>query len=64
MRDQNLKNEQDLIAKLDQDREWLLKNIDSGKWPKLRSELANLERELSRFILRVREYNSEKVHKN
>ena len=59
MRDQNLKNEQDLIAKLDQDREWLLKNIDSGKWPKLRSQIAALERELSRFILRARENNSE-----
>jgi len=59
MEDQNLTNQEKLISKLDQDREWILKNIDSGKWTNLRSELAALEREISRFILRVREYNSE-----
>ena len=59
MEDQNLTNQEKLISKLDQDREWILKKIDSGKWPNLRSELAALEREISRFILRVREYNSE-----
>ena len=59
MHDQNSINQDKLISKLDQDREWLLKKIDSGKWPKLRSELAALEREMSKFILRVREYNSE-----
>tara|TARA_Y100001978_G_scaffold163430_1_gene150168 strand:+ start:146 stop:337 length:192 start_codon:yes stop_codon:yes gene_type:complete len=59
MEDQDLTNQEKLISKLDQDREWILKNIDSGKWPNLRSELAALEREISRFILRVREYNSE-----
>ena len=59
MEEQDLTNQEKLISKLDQDREWILKNIDSGKWPNLRSELAALEREISRFILRVREYNSE-----
>tara|TARA_Y100000589_G_scaffold220562_1_gene208180 strand:+ start:505 stop:690 length:186 start_codon:yes stop_codon:yes gene_type:complete len=59
MHDQNSINQDKLITKLDQDREWLLKEIDSGKWPNLRSELASLEREISRFILRVKEYNSE-----
>ena len=59
MEDQDLTNQEKLISKLDQDREWILKNIDSGKWPNLRCELAALEREISRFILRVREYNSE-----
>jgi len=59
MHDQNSINQDKLISKLDQDREWLLKKIDSGKWPSLRRELAALERELSKFILRVREYNSE-----
>ena len=59
MQDQNSINQSELIKKLDQDREWLLKNIDSGKWPKLRSELATLEREISKLILRVKEYNSE-----
>ena len=64
MQDQNSKNQEEIIAKLDQDREWLLKNIDCGKWSELRSELASLERELSKFILRVREYNSEDGHKD
>ena len=64
MQDQNSINQEELILKLDQDREWLLKNIDSGKWPILRSELAALEREISRFILRVRETNSENEKKN
>tara|TARA_Y100000589_G_scaffold290366_1_gene293031 strand:- start:252 stop:443 length:192 start_codon:yes stop_codon:yes gene_type:complete len=59
MEDQNLTNQEKLISKLDQDREWILKKIDSGKWPNLRSELAALEREISKFILRVKEYNSE-----
>ena len=59
MEDQDLTNQEKLISKLDQDREWILKKIDSGKWPNLRSELAALEREISRFILRVKEYNSE-----
>ena len=64
MQDQYPTNQNELIKKLDQDREWLLKNIDGGKWPKLRSELATLERELSRLILRVKEYNSENEVKN
>ncbi len=59
MQDQNSINQDELIQKLDKDREWLLKNIDGGKWPKLRSERANLEREISKLILRVKESNSE-----
>tara|TARA_B100000965_G_scaffold239362_2_gene200707 strand:- start:823 stop:1014 length:192 start_codon:yes stop_codon:yes gene_type:complete len=59
MKDQNSTNQEELISILDREREWLLKNIDSGKWPKLRSEIAALEREISRFILRARENNSE-----
>ena len=59
MHDQNSINKDNIIEQLDQDREWLLKNIDSGKWPNLRTELASLEREISKLILRVKEYNSE-----
>tara|TARA_Y100001970_G_C13447542_1_gene468773 strand:+ start:215 stop:406 length:192 start_codon:yes stop_codon:yes gene_type:complete len=59
MQNQNSTIYDELISKLDQDREWLLKNIDSGKWPKLRSEIASLEREISKFIIRAREKNSE-----
>tara|TARA_B100000900_G_C19987375_1_gene476323 strand:- start:77 stop:277 length:201 start_codon:yes stop_codon:yes gene_type:complete len=55
----DLKHLEELISKLDQDRKSLLKDIDSGKWSNHRSKLAGLEREISKFILRVREYNSE-----
>ena len=33
MQDPNTANQGDLIFKLDQDRAWLLKNLDKGKWP-------------------------------
>ena len=57
MKEENFKNLETLVSKLDRDRSWILKNIDNGKWSELRIELATLERELSKFILRVREYN-------
>ena len=46
-----------LISKLDEDRAWLLKNIDKGKWPELRMEIAQLEREIcaERVSLGVRD---------
>ena len=58
MQESNSKNLEDLVSKLDEDRAWLLKNIDNGKWPELRIKLADLEREMSKFILRAKEYNS------
>ena len=60
MKDENFKNIENLVSLLDRDRSWILKNIDSGKWSELRIELATLERELSKFILRVKEYNCNK----
>ncbi len=60
MQDLSDPSQEDLISKLDRDREWLLRNLDQGKWPEMRIELAELERELSKLILRVRECNSEK----
>ena len=57
MKEENFKNMENLLSKLDSDRSWILKNIDNGKWPELRIELATLEREISRFILRAKEYN-------
>lgn len=60
MQDLSDLSQEDLISKLDRDREWLLRNLDQGKWPEMRIELAELERELSKLILRVRECNSEK----
>ena len=43
MQDPNVANQVDLILKLDQDRAWLLENLDRGKWPEIRTELAELE---------------------
>ena len=57
MQDPNTTNQGDLIFKLDQDRTWLLKNLDSGKWPEIRSELASLERKISKLIISVQENN-------
>ena len=59
MQNSEIKNLEEIISKLDNKRAWLLKKIDSGRWSELRNELAELERELSRFILRAKEYNSE-----
>ncbi len=57
MQDPNSKNQEDLISKLDQDRAWLLENLDKGKWSEIRSELADLERKISKLIIRVQESN-------
>ena len=46
MQDPNTANQGDLIFKLDQDRAWLLENLDKGKWPEIRSELAALENKI------------------
>ncbi len=59
MQDHNSINQEDLILKLDQDRAWLLENLDKGKWSEIRSELADLERTISKFIIRVQESNIE-----
>ncbi len=57
MQDHNSLNQKDLILKLDQDRAWLLENLDKGKWSEIRSELADLERKISKLIIRVQESN-------
>jgi len=57
MQDHNSKNQEDFILKLDQDRAWLLENLDKGKWSEIRSELADLERKISKLIIRVQESN-------
>lgn len=59
MQDHNSKYQEDLILKLDQDRAWLLENLDKGKWSEIRSELADLERKISKLIIRVQESNIE-----
>ena len=55
MQDHNSKNQEDLILKLDQDRAWLLENLDKGKWSEIRNALADLERKISKLIIRVQE---------
>ena len=57
MQDHNSTSREDLILKLDQDRAWLLENLDKGKWSEIRSELADLERKISKLIIRVQESN-------
>ena len=57
MQDHNSSNQEDLILKLDQDRAWLLENLDKGNWSEIRSELADLERKISKLIIRVQESN-------
>ena len=59
MQDPNTLNQDDVILKLNQDRAWLLENLDKGKWPEIRSELAQLEREISKLIINVDENNVE-----
>ena len=44
-----------LIAQLDEDRSWILKEIDGGRWPELRLDLAALERELGQLLIRASE---------
>ena len=44
-----------LITQLDQDRAWLLEQLDQGNWTKLRLDLAALERELGGLLLRAAE---------
>ena len=57
MQDPKNTNQGDLILKLDQDRAWLLENVDKGKWPEIRRELAALERKISKLIISVQENN-------
>ena len=57
MQDSNTSNQDDLIFKLDKDRSWLLENLDKGKWPELRKELAELERKISKKIISFQENN-------
>ncbi|QNI92289.1 hypothetical protein SynBOUM118_01937 [Synechococcus sp. BOUM118] len=48
-----------LVQQLDADRAWLLQQIDGGRWPDLRLDLAALERELGQMISRVVELEEE-----
>ena len=52
----NTVNQGDLVFKLDRDRAWLLENLDKGKWPEIRRELAALERKISKLIISAVSY--------
>jgi hypothetical protein len=39
-----------LLEQLQTDRVWLLQQIDGGRWPELRLDLAALERELGQLL--------------
>ena len=41
---------QQLLEKLQEDRLWLLLELDSGRWPEWRLDLAALERELGQLL--------------
>jgi hypothetical protein len=49
----------ELIGQLETDRAWLLEQIDRGRWPDLRLDLAALERELGQLLLRASEQLSD-----
>ena len=57
MQDSVTENKGDLISSLDKDRAWLLENLDKGKWPEIRSELAALERKISKLIISLQDNN-------
>ena len=50
----------ELVARLDKDRSWLLEQLDKGRWPELRLDLAALERELGQLLIRFSENHREK----
>ncbi len=49
----------ELIAQLDEDRAWILEQIDKGEWIDLRLDLAALERELGQLLIRAAEHLEE-----
>jgi hypothetical protein len=44
-----------LLDNLGDDRRWLLRQLDSGRWPEWRLDLAALERELGQLLDQVEE---------
>ena len=48
-----------VLQQLDADRAWLLQQIDGGRWPDLRLDLAALERELGQMLTRASELQEE-----
>ena len=46
-----------LVAQLQADRLWLLRQIDSGRWSQWRLDLAALERELGQLLEQAEQLN-------
>ena len=59
MQDHNITKQAEILQKLNQDRAWLLENIDRGRWPEIRIELAEIERKISKLIINLQENNFE-----
>ena len=49
----------ELLNQLQQDRRWLLRQLDQGQWPELRLDLAALERELGQLLDKATEQISQ-----
>ena len=49
----------ELVEKLNNDRSWILQQLDKGSWNELRPDLAALERELGQLLTRATEYIEE-----
>ncbi|MFN5221036.1 MAG: hypothetical protein ACK5FE_09065 [Cyanobacteriota bacterium] len=45
----------ELLEQLQQDRLWLLRQLDDGRWPEWRLDLAALERELGQLLDQAQE---------
>ena len=48
-----------LVEDLNKDRAWVLEQLDKGRWPQFRADLAALERELGQLLTRASEYIEE-----
>jgi hypothetical protein len=46
---------EELVARLRNDQLWLLRQLDAGRWPEWRLDLAALERELDELLNQVGE---------
>jgi hypothetical protein len=46
---------QELLSQLQDDRQWLLRQLDAGAWPDYRLDLAALERELGALLDRAQD---------
>ena len=49
----------ELVDRLNEDRSWILEQLDKGSWPEFRPDLAALERELGQLLTRATEYIEE-----